>query len=398
MTIRSAIARAVAQEDVGLSATRLPSTTGVFATRVVTRGVDVTINAGYKHSRVKEYFKEGRALRIETVVNDSTDLGQEQGDWKGLPYLDEITFRIVPNINTRAALLESGEVDMVLAPSLPDAMRLKETKGLKTVEGLGTQQYGMTINGKSGPLSDKKVRQAIQCAVDKEGLIKTVMLGNASAAKSVYFTPNVSGYFDTGAYPFDANKSKALLDEAGWKLGADGIREKDGKKLSFGLLTRRGSVAGDFEIAELTQAMLKAVGMDMKIELMEAAAYLPRLNRAGEPDYDMTNASNNTGSGDGEAIMETHYRSDAVPPRYYNYSWYSNPEVDKLTEQARSVPTLEERNKIYAQVQKIVVEDASWLILFDVKQISVMKDDVQGVYLEPAGNNFPAKYAWRGKA
>ena len=53
----------------------LPSTPGVFATRVVTRGVDVTVNVGYKHSRTKEYFKEGRALRIETVVNDSTDLG-----------------------------------------------------------------------------------------------------------------------------------------------------------------------------------------------------------------------------------------------------------------------------------------------------------------------------------
>ena len=53
----------------------LPSTPGVFATRVVTRGVDVTVNVGYKHSRTKEYFKEGRALRIETVVNDPTDLG-----------------------------------------------------------------------------------------------------------------------------------------------------------------------------------------------------------------------------------------------------------------------------------------------------------------------------------
>ena len=65
----------------------LPSTTGVFATRVVTRGVDVTVNVGYKHSRIKEYFKEGRALRIETVVNDPTDLGV----LRRLVHLDELS-------------------------------------------------------------------------------------------------------------------------------------------------------------------------------------------------------------------------------------------------------------------------------------------------------------------
>jgi ABC-type transport system substrate-binding protein len=176
------------------------------------------------------------------------------------------------------------------------------------------------------------------------------------------------------------------------------MRQKDGKPLKFGLLTRKGSVAGDFEIAELTQAMFKSVGMDMQLEVVEAASFLPRLNKAGEPDYDLTNASNNVGSGDGEFVMESHYRSDAVPPRYYNYSWYSNPDVDRLTEQARSAKTLEERNQIYGQVEKIVADDAAWLMLFDVKLFAIMKDDVQGVYLEPAGNNFPAKYAWRGKA
>ena len=105
----------------------LPSTTGVFATRVVTRGVDVTINAGYKHSRVKEYFKEGRALRIETVVNDSTDLGVK----RRLVHLPELQAK-ARDVNRRlldhehvgqGCVLASPAFERIAQPSVTDGRR-----------------------------------------------------------------------------------------------------------------------------------------------------------------------------------------------------------------------------------------------------------------------------------
>jgi len=102
-------------------------TTGVFATRVVTRGVDVTINAGYKHSRVKEYFKEGRALRIETVINDPTDLGV----LRRLPHLDQLQAR-ARDVNRRmldhehvgqGCVLASPAFERIARPSLVDGRR-----------------------------------------------------------------------------------------------------------------------------------------------------------------------------------------------------------------------------------------------------------------------------------
>jgi ABC-type transport system substrate-binding protein len=341
----------------------------------------------------------GAYTLVELKPNEAVLLKKNPDYWqKGLPYLDEVTFRMVPNISTRAALLESGEVDMALGIALPDVGRLKSARGLKAVEGLGSQQYGLTMNNKREPFTDVKVRQAVNYAVDKEGIIKTVMLGNAKAATGVYLNPNINGYVNAGSYPYDQAKAKALLDEAGWKVGANGIREKNGKPLAFTLMTRRGANPGDYEMAELVQAMLKAVGMDLNLEVVESAIYLTRLNKPGEADYDMTSSTFGVFPGDAEYVMETVYRSDAVPPRYYNYAWYSNPQVDKLVEDARSSVTLADRNKLYEQAAKIVVEDAGFVLLFDVQQVSIMKEDVQGVYLEPCGNNFPGKYAWRGKA
>src|SRR6266508_4420022 len=104
-----------------------PTTSGVFATRVVTRGVDVTINAGYRHSRVKEYFKEGRALRIETVINDPTDLGV----LRRLPHLDELQAK-ARDVNHRlldhehvgqGCVLASPAFERIARPSLVDGRR-----------------------------------------------------------------------------------------------------------------------------------------------------------------------------------------------------------------------------------------------------------------------------------
>ena len=92
--------------------------------------------------------------------------------------------------------------------------------------------------------------------------------------------------------------------------------------------------------------------------------------------------------------METFYACDSAAPRYYNRAYFCDEEVDQMIEESSAIPTLEGRNEIYANIVQRVFEQAPVIMLFDVIETAAMQTDVQGVYLEPAGVNWPAKYAW----
>jgi ABC-type transport system substrate-binding protein len=330
--------------------------------------------------------------------NEIVRLKKNPNYWqRGLPYLDEIIFRVVPDINTRATMLEAGDIDMSLSLSIPDLDRLKRRRGLKVVSALGSQQYYIAINNRKPPLNDVRVRWALNYAVDKEGIIRTALLGTAKIATAVYINTTVDGYVYAGTYPYDPERAKKLLDEAGFTAGAGGIRQRGGQPLSLELITRKGGSPGDFEVAELIQGMLKAVGVDVRLTVLESATFIPRVTLPPErATYDLVNLAVGTFTGDAEYTMLTFYHSTSAAPRYFNRAYYANPVVDELIDQSLKATTNPGRNKIYySQIIKQVFRDAPIIMLFDVTQQVAMKDTVHGVYLESASNNWPAKYAWK---
>jgi len=342
----------------------------------------------------------GPFMLTEFRPNEVVRLKKNPTYWqKGLPYLDEIVFRVVPDINTRATMLEAGDADMALGLSIPDLDRLKKRQGMKVQGALGSQQYYIAINNRKPPLNDVRVRWALNHAVDKEGIIKTAFLGTAKIATAVYINTTVDGYVPAGTYPYDPDKARKFLDEAGFTVGPGGVRQRDGRPLTLELITRKGGSPGDFETAELVQAMLKAVGVDARLLVLESATFLPRVTLP--PDratYDLVNLAVGTFTGDAEYTMLTFYHTNSAAPRYFNRAYYSNPVVDELIEQSLKATTTPGRNKIYySQIIKQVYRDAPIIMLFDVTQQIAMKDTVHGVYLESASNNWPAKYAWKEK-
>lgn len=321
--------------------------------------------------------------------------------WRpGLPYLDEIVYRVADDINTRATMLAAGDVDVAREVSFPDAQRFKTTQGIKVLEAVGSRQYCIYINTRRPIMSDVRVRQAVNYAVDKESLIRTVMLGNGKSARAWLFGQAVAGFTPTEGYPYSPDRARALLEEAGWRVGPGGIRQRDGQPLRIIYVTRKGSSPGDFEIAEQVQGMLRAVGVDVDLQVHDSATLLARLNAPGgvQVTYDMLNLANNTFTGDAEYIMLGFYRSVDFPPAGFNYSHYANPQVEKLIEDSLRTRNLAGRNSIYySQIIKQVVRDAPGVMLFDVQMQAPMKQNVQGVYLDPAYNMWPAKYAWKSK-
>ncbi len=336
---------------------------------------------------------------IETFVpNEDLVLLKNPSYWQdGLPYLDRVIFRAVPDINARAIQVEAGDVDMALDLAVQDVERLRTNSNIRVEEGAGSRQYYITMNNAKAPLDDARVRQALNYAVDKEGIIQAVFLGRyATVAEAVYLNPAVEGYVAAGSYTYDPEKAAALLEEAGWvDADGDGIREKDGQPLNLTLHTRRGGSAGDIEIAELVQGMLQQVGVGVEIIVLDSAAFIAEVTKpVDEATYDLVNLSVGTFPGDAEYIMETFYACDSAAPRYYNRAYFCDEAVDALIEESSAIPTLEERNEIYAEVVQRVFEQAPVLMLFDIVETAAMQNDVQGVYFEAAGVNWPAKYAW----
>jgi ABC-type transport system substrate-binding protein len=336
---------------------------------------------------------------VETFVpNEDLVLTKNPNYWQeGLPYLDSVVFRAVPDINARAIQLEAGDVDMALDLAIQDVERLRTNSELRVEEGVGSRQYYITMNNAKAPLDDVRVRQALNYAVDKEGIVQAVFLGRyATVAEAVYLNPAVEGFVSAGSYTYDPAQAAALLEEAGWvDADGDGIREKDGQPLNLTLHTRRGGAAGDIEIAELVQGMLQQVGVGVEIIVLDSAAFIAEVTKpVEEATYDLVNLTVGTFTGDAEYIMETFYACDSAAPRYYNRAYFCDEEVDRLIEESSAIPSLADRNEIYAEVVQRVYEQAPILMLFDVIETAAMRANVQGVYFEPAGVNWPAKYAW----
>jgi ABC-type transport system substrate-binding protein len=330
-------------------------------------------------------------------TNEGITLKKNPDYWqKGLPYFDNVNIKIVADANTRATMLASGDTDVATEILAPDFQRFKSTSGIKVLEGLGSQQWYITINTQRPGLDDKRVRQAFNYAVDKEGIVKTVYLGSAKPAQAMFATPALDGFSPAGVYEYNPEKAKQLLDEAGWKVGSDGVREKDGKKLAPDIWCTKGGTAGDYEISELVQGQLKAIGVGAKLTVLDTATFNPRISVAPqEAQYDMVSYGFNAPSGGVDYIVNLLYSTKAFPPRYYNRAYYSNAEVDKLIEDSNNAPDRATRDKLYAQILKTVHDDAPLIQLVDLNQRIAMRDNIQGIYLNGPPNNFPAQFAWR---
>ena len=332
--------------------------------------------------------------------NEKLELVKNDDYWQdGLPYLDSITVMEVADANTRATMLEAGEIHVAVGTSIQSLEQLKLDENIKVLTGPSSRHYYVSMTNIYEPLDDKRVRQAFNYAIDKEGILEAAFKGYASVADVTIVNEAVNGYSPaaTHPYPYDTDKATALLAEAGWTdSDGDGIVDKDGEPMELILRTRKGAVPGDYETAELVQGMLLNVGVKVNVDVADTASFLAELNQPIEdaPHYDMVNLTWGTFTGDAEYVMKSYVACGAWPPTYWDYSHYCNEEVDALIAKGDTVPTVEERNEIYAEILDIIREDAPTLFLFNGLSTIATRSDVNGLYLDPAQTIWPVKYAW----
>jgi peptide/nickel transport system substrate-binding protein len=287
----------------------------------------------------------------------------------GKPKVDAMVFRIVPDANSQLALLRAGEVDLVVIEpfQLPS---VANSPGVKIQSVPVVRNEYIALNNGVGALSDKNVRTALTYGLDREMLLKTVFQGRGTVATGP-FPPSIAWAHnaDIKPLPFDPKKAQALLDEAGWKVGADGVRTKDGQPLAFTVLYDPSNPTRA-RTALIAQQQWNAIGVKTTFETSEYRAIVERI-RQRPPGYQINpNYLITPPDPDGVA---NYYLSNSLAN-----SWqYKRPEIDTLLDQGATALGRDERAKIYRRIQEIIHEDQPIVYTVDPDEIQALSARVE---------------------
>ncbi|MER6426565.1 ABC transporter substrate-binding protein [Streptomyces sp900105245] len=304
------------------------------------------------------------------VQNQSITLAKRTGyAWgsslwskKGEAYLDKLVFKVVPEAGVRAGSLQSGQVDAVSSVGKANEAALKGGQVTLRRRANPGVVFGLGLNNSRPLFKDAKVRQAILYAIDRQQIADTVFPTGTQPATSVlaHTTPD---YTDLASgLTFDAAKAKSLLDGAGWRTGGDGIRAKDGKKLSL-TIKWFPNAATNQPALELIQQQLKAVGVEVVLKQLQITQFAPTLQ-----------------SGEYDAVWGNVTRADpdilrsSFSTKLANFYRLPASSLDSaLSEQAATVEAAK-RRQLVTQAQRLIVQNARYVPVVELQtQLGVAK-------------------------
>jgi peptide/nickel transport system substrate-binding protein len=288
----------------------------------------------------------------------------------GKPFLDGVEFTVVPDDNTRLLQLRGGQADIIEFPPFSAVATLQQAQGIKVDLFPSTWVSYLAMNEKKPQFKDVHVRRAISYAIDRRSIIHSVLFGHAQPAAS-FFSPGWAFY--------NPNTPRLWYDPAAAK------RELARSAYPHGFSATYAVVAGDTTnsaIAQLVQANLKAIGIDISIQSYDVSAITVMQQKAQYdiyPDYytlDIGDPDENTPW----AIDPVYGGSDSL------YTWYSNPEVLRLTYASEQTIDPRKRAAIYARIQNIIAMDAPFAELYYQPYAYARKASVRGFTIPPTGN------------
>jgi len=288
--------------------------------------------------------------------------------FKGRPHLDGIVFRSLPDPLTLRLAFETRQVDFWAAdPWAVGSFREDERFTLFTSPSNSYNYVGWNL--RRPMFQDLRVRRALAHAVNIDQMIRYVLYGYGTQSKGI-FTPEM-WFFDPNVQPipYDPERAKQLLDEAGWVPGPDGIRVKDGQRFAFTLITNNGNVIRS-DIATLVQENLRAVGIEVTVEMYEWAVFLKRFVNQGEFDAIVLGWA--LGQGFDQFQI---WHSTQTEPERLNMVGYQSKEADRLLESIREEFDRENIIAMCGELQQLIYGDQPYLFLFVPEGTSVMWKD-----------------------
>jgi peptide/nickel transport system substrate-binding protein len=316
-----------------------------------------------------DFFTKGPTVSSGQFKFNRWDKGQqvvlERNDnyWGGASHLDQYIFKVVTDAVVLAQQLKTGELD-VGNPDPSQFDNLKTATNLTTLAflrpswdyylfNLGPNTKGSTLFG------DKNVRKALHTALDRTAMAKAAYFGQAIPADSVEppttwaYNPNV-----TPKYSFDKSKAEQMLDAAGWAKGADGVRAKNGVKLSFELNTNAGNKVRE-QLIQIMQQQWHDIGVEAAPRPIAFQTLVTQLRATHTFDVILLGIA----FGDTDPDQTTLWTTSGIGSGGLNGMQYSNPQIDSLMAQALTTTDRTKRKPIYAQIQNIMADDLPAAIL-----------------------------------
>lgn len=314
------------------------------------------------------------------------DLAAFDNYWQGAPQIKQLRVRTVLDANTLQAELQSRRVDLVsgAANLTPDSYKfLGQDSRLQIKQFPGANVVYLGFNCERPPLDNVKVRQAIAYAVDRQSIVRDLILGQARVANSIL--PESSWAYDPGQqYPYDPARARQLLDEAGFRdPDGDGPRMRFDKPISFKISAGNAAVS---QYANVIQNSLKGVGVPVQIETLETSTLLQAL---GEGQFEMTTLRWVGGNQD-PVFLRDLFHSSEIPTSARsaarNRSRYRNPDFDRIIEEAVTTLDHAKAKTLYAQAQQIASRDLPLLPLWYPDVIVVARKGVENIQVDPSND------------
>ena len=351
-------------------------------------GKDLTRNVLSRHP-----VGTGPYIFKEWIPGQKLVLESNREYFEGRPYINRYVYRIIPDNSTMFMELKAGGLDMM---GLSPVQYQRETGSPRFRERFNKYRYPafaytyLGYNLKNPLFADKRVRQAISSAINKDEIIHGVLLGMGQIAHGPYKPGTWAWNPHIKDYDYNPERAKRLLAEAGWKdKNSAGVLVKDGKPFQFVIITNQGN-AERAKTLQIIQQRLKDVGIEVKPRVIEWAAFLSQY--IDKRNFDAVIMGWTIGQ---DPDLYDVWHSSKTGPKELNFIGFRNSEVDRLLEEGRGTFDTEKRRKCYYRIQEVLAEEQPYTFLYVPDALPVVSSRFHGIEPAPAGimYNFIRWYA-----
>ncbi len=336
-----------------------------------------------QHLVVNGPFTVGSWTPLQQVVLKRNDRYYE----KGLPYLDRVVMRVVPDLTSGLTQLLNGELDFFPTIAPGDVPRVKANPRLELIEYWYNLYVAVAWNNEDPLFADPEVRQALTLGIDRQTIVDTLLSPYGRTADSPILSMIWAHDDSIQPWPYDPDRARRILAAKGWKdADGDGVLERNGKPFAFELITNAGNqVRTDATV--MIQDQLKRVGIRVAPRQLEFNTFLSQV-RGGEYEAAIVGYSLDT-----SLDMTTGYHSRAIEEGGNDMN-YRNPEMDRLLETAASQPEILAARPYLDRIQQILHRDQPLTMLWESKRLTAVNRRVRNVKPSVAWAFFNLKEWW----
>ena len=321
------------------------------------------------HLVVNGPFKLTSWRRLEEMVLERNESYYRADE--GLPRLDRVVFRVIPDRSIQVTQLLRGEIDFMPRVDMVDLPRLEQAEEARLLPYWHRLYTYISWNGSNPLFSQPEVRRALTLAIDRQTIIDTLRPGRAKIASSPIISSAWAHPDDLEPWPFDPGTAREILASHGWEPDEDGVLERDGQPFSFALATNAASRSWG-AIATMVQEQLGAIGIEVIVHPMEFNTMIAKM---GDHDYD---AAIGAFGIDTSLDLHSMFHSDSID-NGYNFSGYSDPRVDELIESARQQVEAFDAGPMLIEIQEILHRDQPFTFLWEPQRLSAARANLQEV-------------------